>query len=98
MCFLNHSQDKDVAKKVASHTFQLLRVGDALGLTKAPLVELWLQENAIGDAGAAAIAEGLKESKAPLVELYLRGNSISSEAKSALREAAKAIPSLSLNL
>ena len=64
-------------------------LGDALGLTKAPLSILTLNINKISDAGAAAIGEALKVSKAPLAQLWLYGNSIGDAGAAAIAEGLK---------
>ena len=54
------------------------------------LKTLFLDDNQIGDEGAAALAACLREGGAPkLEELHLRRNKIGDEAKAALREAVK---------
>ena len=75
-------------------------LGEALGAMRgASLEELYLNSNDIGDDGAMALAEGLKKCTAPLRELNLFDNPRISEAgKAALREAAKAVPSLEVNI
>jgi len=62
------------------------------------LVCLNLSGNLISDMGAAEIGEALATCRAPLQDISLDNNRLSEAAKDSLREAAKAVPSLSLEV